>query len=64
MEHKDIRDKHSKESLFMAKENNDLYFFLFYRHTIRIDLDRQASQMNLVKCSRAEGTHHGLNVLH
>lgn len=45
MEHKDIRDKHSKESLFMAKENNDLYFFLFYRHTIRIDLDRQASRI-------------------
>lgn len=48
----------------MAKENNDLYFFLFYRHTITVDLDRQASQMNLVKCSRAEGTHNDLNVLH
>lgn len=60
MEHKDVREKHSKEILFLAKENNDLYFFLFYRHTIRIDLDKQASQMNLFKCSRAWGTQQGV----
>lgn len=64
MERKDTREKHSKEILFLAKENSDLYFLLFYRHTVRIDLDKQASQMNLVKCSRAEGAQHGLNVLH
>lgn len=33
MECKDIREKHSKEILFLAKENNKyLYLFLFYKH--------------------------------
>lgn len=57
-------EKHSREILFLAEENNDHYFILFCRHTVRIDFDKQASQMNLVKCSGAKGTEHGLNALH